>query len=207
MCIICVSPKGIPQPTQTQIQAMFKNNPHGAGYMVARNNQVEIHKGFMNVDEFLYQIQREHFTAADPVVYHFRISTQAGVTPEMTHPFPLTNNIDMCKKLDLVCACGVAHNGVIPMTSTRDKEFSDTALFIAHYMSAIVRQRSDLHNTAILDILEELTRSRLAILDRSGDIATVGSFITETNGLQFSNFTYGGVKTRCRPTFSKSFLR
>lgn len=40
---------------------------------------------FMDVDEYIEAIRAEHFTAKDPVVYHFRISTQAGVNPQMTH--------------------------------------------------------------------------------------------------------------------------
>lgn len=206
MCIICVSPKGVPQPTTTQIRTMFERNPHGAGYMVARNNQVEIHKGFMHLDDFLKQLQHENFTEDDPVVYHFRISTQAGVSPEMTHPFPLTSDLSMLEKLDLYCACGVAHNGVISMTSGSNPRYSDTALFVSRYMTRIVRRRSNLQDPAVLDILAELTRSRLAIMDRTGDIAIVGRFITETNGLQFSNFTYGGVKNTWTPPRSKSFV-
>lgn len=91
MCVICASPKGTRQPSISEIKRMFCRNPHGAGYMVAREGRVEIHKGFMNLGDFLAALKSEHFTAADSVVYHFRISTQAGVNPEMTHPFPLSN--------------------------------------------------------------------------------------------------------------------
>ena len=89
MCIICVSPARTRQPSISQIKMMFTNNPHGAGYMFAREGRVHIHKGFMDIDSFLSAVNAEHFTAKDSVVYHFRISTQAGVNPEMTHPFPL----------------------------------------------------------------------------------------------------------------------
>ena len=85
MCVICASPKGVRQPTRSEIKAMFLRNPDGAGYMVARDGSVTIHKGFMNLDEFLNALKAEHFTAKDSVVYHFRISTQAGINPGMTH--------------------------------------------------------------------------------------------------------------------------
>ena len=91
MCIICVSKPGVRQPDENTIRTMFYRNPHGAGYMFARDGRVEIRKGFMRLDEYLRAIREERFTAADSVVYHFRISTQAGVNPEMTHPFPLSN--------------------------------------------------------------------------------------------------------------------
>lgn len=190
MCIICVSAAGVPQPTQDQIRIMFDHNPHGAGYMVARNNRVEIHKGFMALEDLQHQLQRENFTADDVVVYHFRIATQAGVKESMTHPFPLTSNLAHCEALDLTCACGVAHNGVIRLTSNGSSRYSDTALFITQYMTKVVRKSSDLQDPAVLTILDELARSRLAILDKTGHVATVGSFIREKNGLMFSNTTY-----------------
>lgn len=190
MCIICASPKGASQPTLRQIKAMFAGNPHGAGYMVAREGKVEIHKGFMLLDDLLRQLRREAFTPDDPVVYHFRISTQAGTTPAMTHPFPLTPSLSTCEKLDLTCACGVAHNGVIRLTSNGSRRYSDTALFITRYMTRLIRAPKDLQDPAILDILEALTGSRLALLDKSGFLVTVGPFIREKNGCLFSNTTY-----------------
>ena len=47
MCIICVSKSGVRQPDENTIRTMFRHNPHGAGYMVARDGRVIIHKGFM----------------------------------------------------------------------------------------------------------------------------------------------------------------
>ena len=206
MCIICISEKGTPQPTTEQIETMFRNNPHGAGYMVARNSAVEIHKGFMELEDFLRQLEREQFTSDDVVVYHFRISTQAGVTPEMTHPFPLTSSLDRCAKLDVICPCGVAHNGIIRMTSGISDKYSDTALFITDYMHKLIRRPSDLHDSAILEMLETLIGSKMAILDKSGHVAWVGDFITEDNGLMFSNSTYQstGRNVKCQPSWLKN---
>ena len=42
MCVICVSNKGVAQPTNEQIIQMFNKNPDGAGYMYARNGLVYI---------------------------------------------------------------------------------------------------------------------------------------------------------------------
>jgi len=192
MCIICISGAGIAQPTQATIRTMFDRNPHGAGYMYSRNGRVTIHKGFMDCDEFITQIAREKFTADDVVIYHFRISTQAGVNPEMTHPFPLSSETDHLKALDVECACGIAHNGIIPMTTTPGKtDMSDTALFIKKYIPLVLRAPEDLENPCILRILQELVgSSRLAILDGSGRVATVGYFIEEDDGLLYSNATY-----------------
>jgi predicted glutamine amidotransferase len=169
---------------------MFRNNPDGAGYMVARDGKVTISKGFMDVDEYIEAIRAEHFTAKDPVVYHFRISTQAGVNPEMTHPFPLSNRIEHMKVLDVECSCGVAHNGVIRLTTDpRNREYSDTALFIANYLSLIIREPGDLKDERVLKLIHRLAGSKLAIMDADGYIATVGEYINQ-KGLLFSNASF-----------------
>ena len=198
MCIICVSPARTRQPSISQIKTMFMNNPHGAGYMFAREGRVHIHKGFMDIDSFLSAVKAEHFTAKDSVVYHFRISTQAGVNPEMTHPFPLSNRLPIMKALDVECPCGVAHNGIIRLTSdTSQREYSDTALFITRYMARMVHGLDDLKDAQLLNRIERLAGSKLAIMDGSGYIATIGHFINE-RGLLFSNDSYQELRWRYR---------
>ena len=181
MCIICVSPKRVRQPNVTTIRRMFRNNPDGAGYMVARDGKVTISKGFMDVDEYIEAIRAEHFTAKDPVVYHFRISTQAGVNPQMTHPFPLSNRIEHMKVLDVDC--------ITDIVEVSDEEYSDTALFIANYLSLIIRQPGDLKDERILTLIHRLAGSKLAIMDGDGYIATVGEYINQ-KGLLFSNASF-----------------
>lgn len=195
MCIICASPKGAEQPTTEQIKTMFNRNAHGAGYMVARNGKVEIHKGFMILGDLLKQLEREHFTADDSVVYHFRISTQAGVKPQMTQPFPMARKGSELEALDVTCNIGVAHNGIIPMTSTGDKRFSDTALFVGLYLPRILRDRHDLYDPMNQRMIEELIHSKMVIMDETGYIATIGQFIHADNGLIFSNRTYEKITT------------
>lgn len=190
MCIICVSKSGVQQPNDNTIRTMFRRNPHGAGYMYARDGMVTIHKGFMNVQDFLAAVHAEHFTAEDSVVYHFRISTQAGVNPSMTHPFPLSNQLRKMQALDLVCRCGIAHNGIIRLTSDPDnKVYSDTAIFITDYLSQIIHRRADLRDPETLKLIWELAQSKFAILDGGGYVATIGHFI-EDRGLLFSNDSY-----------------
>ena len=198
MCIICVSPARTRQPSISQIKMMFLNNPHGAGYMFAREGRVHIHKGFMDIDSFLSAVKAENFTAKDSVVYHFRISTQAGVNPEMTHPFPLSNRLLHMKALDVECPCGVAHNGIIRLTSDpSQREYSDTALFITRYMAQMVHGLDDLKDAQLLNRIERLAGSKLAIMDGSGYIATIGHFINE-RGLLFSNDSYQELRWRYR---------
>ena len=190
MCIIAVSKKGVEQPTEEQLKNMFIRNPHGAGYMYARDGQVHIHKGFMTFKDFIRNVKDEHFTKNDSVVYHFRISTQAGVKPQMTHPFPLTTRMELCEQLDIDCPIGIAHNGIIHMTSdVKETRFSDTVIFIAEYMTKLIRGKDDLDDPAVLDMIVYMTNRKWAMLDLTGEIVTVGKFVNE-KGILFSNETF-----------------
>ena len=194
MGIICVSPEHVRQPDRNTIANMFSRNPHGAGYMFARDGKVHIRKGFMNLHALLNALREEHFTAKDPVVYHFRISTQAGVNPQMTHPFPLSNRPAHMKALDVDCRCGVAHNGIIRLTSDPDnREYSDTAVFITDYLTRIIQRPSDLRNAKRLELIWKLAQSKFAIMDGTGYIATVGEFLN-ADGLLYSNTSYQPLK-------------
>jgi len=191
MCIIAVSKIGVRQPSLKQLENMYTNNPDGAGYMYARNGKVHIHKGFMNWEDFKRSVENEHFTKDDAVVYHFRISTQAGVCATMTHPFPLTKDLKLCEKLDLICPTGIAHNGIITMTSfSKETRFSDTAYFITWYMSKLIRKPEEITDPFVQDMIETLTNSKWALMDgATGDIVTVGKF-QNCKGLLFSNNSY-----------------
>ena len=190
MCVICVSEKGVRQPTKREIRMMFGRNPDGAGYMVADGKNVRIEKGFMSVEDLLYSLEAENFGEDDVVVYHFRISTQAGVNEEMTQPFPLTEELKYMKALSVRCRCGVAHNGIIPITSDpMEKEYSDTAMYIAFYLTDIIRRPADLHDRAALDDVENMIRSKMVLLDGTGDMAYIGKFY-DLDGLKCSNLYF-----------------
>lgn len=196
MCIICVSKAGVRQPTEQELYTMFMNNPHGAGYMYARHGIVTISKGYMEFDEFMNALHKEHFTEWNSVVYHFRISTQAGVSPEMTHPFPLSNRLARMEKLDTTCRFGIAHNGIIHLTTDpTNKRYSDTALFITQYLRPLIKRHEDLLDQRILDTIWQLAQSKFAIMEGSGYVATVGQFLNR-DGLLFSNTSFQGWRYR-----------
>ena len=187
MCVICVSKKGVRQPNNSEIADMFKTNPHGAGYMYVRNGKVQISKGYMALTDYLNAIKSENFSVDDLVVYHMRISTQAGVNQEMTHPYPLTKKIENCKLLDLECSCGVAHNGIIQMTTDRtNTEYNDTTLFITKYLNKLIRCGDDLKDPNVKEMIYRLTNSKWAILDGNENLCLVGHW-EESDGLLYSN--------------------
>ena len=203
MCVIAISEKGKRQPSKKELETMFNYNPDGAGFMVARNNRVIISKGYMIFSDYWRAIQAERFTDSDIVVYHCRISTQAGTGPEMTQPFPLNSDLRRMEYLDTSCSIGIAHNGIIPLTSnSREKRFSDTALYIANYLTKIIRKPHDLNIPEISEIISgTIGHSKLAILTANGAIHTIGKF-TEHNGILLSNLNHLQpetiYKTQCK---------
>ena len=188
MCVIAVSRSGSRLPTREEIRSMWQKNPDGAGYMFARSGEVVIHKGFMCLSDLEYALKTERFTKEDAVVYHFRISTQAGRTPAMTHPFPFSSDPVKMEALDLVCPLGIAHNGIIRMTSNKyETRFSDTALFIMNYLNRLIRTPEDFNDPSVLKLIDELGGwSKFAFLHGDGSITTVGTF-TDDRGLLLSN--------------------
>ena len=52
MCIICAKKRGVDMPDSNTIRNMFRHNPHGSGFMYARDGIVHIEKGFMTEKEF-----------------------------------------------------------------------------------------------------------------------------------------------------------
>lgn len=188
MCVIAIQKPFTRKPSVLELQAMWNHNPDGAGFMVNRSGLVHIHKGFMTFRSFIEALRSEHITRYDTVVYHFRISTQAGKTPFMTHPFPLTDSLSDCESLDISCGLGIAHNGIIPVTSDpTELNYSDTALFITEYLSQLIRTRSDLEDPRIIRIIKRFTGfSRFALMDGTGRVWTIGDFVND-NGLLISN--------------------
>jgi len=190
MCVICISERGVRQPDVDTMQAMWNRNSHGAGYMYQRNGEVIVKKGFMTFKDFCQAVENEHFTAEDPVVYHFRISTQGGINPQMTQPFFFTRDLERTKVLCARTRLGICHNGIIPVTTFSDREYSDTAHFIAEYLPGIISCVRDIYRPEVQEKIKDLIQSKMAFLDCKGTVTTVGNFITESDGLIYSNSSY-----------------
>lgn len=187
MCVICVSGRGVPQPSRRAITNMFTFNHHGAGYMYVKDGKVIIHKGYDSLADYLDDLELEHFTDDDVVIYHFRIATQSH-RHEMTQPFPMTDDEHELQAWDAVAEFGVAHNGIIPKTSNGNPLFSDTALYIRDYLTPRIQSERDI--PSLLDLIEkETSTSKIAILAGSGNFYLTGKWIYD-RGLLYSNDSY-----------------
>lgn len=88
MCIIVVKQAGIAAPSDEMFENMWNHNPYGAGFMYTANGGVCIEKGFMEYKDFYKAYKRVEGkidTVQTPMIFHFRITTHGGTSPENTH--------------------------------------------------------------------------------------------------------------------------
>lgn len=191
MCIIVVKKAGIATPSEEMFENMWNHNPDGAGFMYTANGGVCIEKGFMEYKDFYKAYKRVEGkidTVQTPMVFHFRITTHGGTSPENTHPFPVTDNLSMLRKLMCKTSLGVAHNGILSVQPRSG--ISDTMEYILTQLSTMkcINKHFPQDKYFRKLIENEIGGSRLAFLDMEGNISTVGDFVTdEQTGLMFSN--------------------
>lgn len=207
MCVICVKGKGIAYPEEKYLKNCFENNSHGAGFMVPYKDKVRIRKGFKTYEDFKAALDRMRERVGDdaPCVMHFRIATQ-GFDRGMTHPFPLSSKMDGMTALKSSCNIGVAHNGILELTSDGAKNYSDTMKFIADYLSLIIRNFDWYKDKRSVKLIERLIDgSRLAIMDKNGAINLLGKgWIKAEDGCWYSNDSYKREKPKYTyPTYSR----
>lgn len=202
MCIIVYKSTGATFPTKDTLKTCFTNNSDGAGFMLATGSEVLIKKGFMTFKAFWSALNktRKKYGDALPYVLHFRITTQAGVRADCTHPYPLSDKMDELRKLETSCSVGVAHNGIISLTSTSYSysyssgaskiTYNDTMLFITDYLSLIIDSLDWYKDSKKKLLIERLSESRLAILDKDCHCELIGSGWVNEGGVWYSNSTY-----------------
>lgn len=192
MCIIVCKPMGAAMPDAETRARCFRSNPDGAGFMFADGKTVRIRKGFMNLESFESALKDEldGFDVEETaVILHFRIATSGKVKPGTCHPFPISDDPERLRMTRTDSRFGIAHNGVINGRYTADG-WSDTMDFVADVVAPLMRMNpSFMHNSDALELLEGACLSKLAIMDNSGEIATVGKFI-EDGGCLYSNDSY-----------------
>ena len=195
MCIAVYKPENVKFPSKETLKECFNNNNDGAGFMYAANGKVHIKKGYKTFKSFWKGLSRTINKRGDeiPYVLHFRISTQAGVRDDCTHPFPLSSNMDDLRKLYFDSDIGIAHNGIISLTSegwSKKITYSDTMKFITEYLSLIIKDKNYYKDNDTIKLIEKLADSKLAILDGDGHCELIGKGWIEDKGIFYSNSSY-----------------
>ena len=114
MCIAIVKPRGV-SLAEDRLRLCFENNPDGAGFAIAKDGRVEIHKGYTTVEAFL-AAYRAHCVDHYSALVHFRITTRGDNGIGNHHPFPLSVG-------------ALIHNGTIGWLGRAKTGHSDTRLF------------------------------------------------------------------------------
>lgn len=148
MCVAILSKPGA-RVSKAQIAQGWKVNSDGAGFAYIKNGEVEIEKGFDDLDKFVeaYERAADTYSATSPFLLHMRIRTSGYTNADNTHPFKIKGG-------------AMIHNGVMfspeGQSAGKDgKQHSDTKVFA-----------SVLHN--LLDDPEVLKQAEDGILDAVG---------------------------------------
>lgn len=190
MCIIVYKPANEKFPSWNTLKNCFNNNPDGAGFMFADEFGVHIYKGFMDWASFKSALKpHKNKGFKYPFVVHFRITTHGGTSQEMTQPFPLTSDEQTLRRLHSNCKVGVAHNGIISMTS-HAKKMSDTALFIKDYLTLLIKDPKWYIEQRISLMIDEMIGSKMCILSSDGHVELIGKGWEEHDHIYYSNSTY-----------------
>ena len=172
MCIAIVKPRGIVIP-RTRLEICFSNNPDGAGFAIASDGKVTIHKGYTTFEAF-YAAYLEHEVEAHAALIHFRITTRGNNEPENNHPFPLDIG-------------ALVHNGTIDWLGKCGKGPSDTQLF-----ARMLHDQSTEQLARLRPMIEASTGwSRFAVLTHDGEFLLFNTPEWEqVDEVYYSNDTY-----------------
>lgn len=200
MCIILAC-KPHRRPTADVLRTCWAHNPDGGGIMWAERGHVEISKGLMTRGDLERAIAQVPEDA--PLIIHMRIGTSGGFGPEVTHPYPVTDGLEALHALDVECAVGIAHNGVLPYPTDTARGVSDTVYYVSHVVAPLAHKRTTRRAGGLLRSHKALRRlkvtsrgSRLALLDGSGDVRLIGDgWQGVCPGIQASNSSWREYRT------------
>ena len=188
MCVIVHKERGKDLPSNEIIEKCFKKNPDGSGILLHRDGTkvVEIHKGFMKLEDFNVALKDLNVRKEDDLVLHFRIATSGGTNPENCHPFPISCKVEDLKATRINTPIAFVHNGVLGKGNDELK-ISDTQVFVKDVISR--EEISDhLDNEEVQKVIEQMAGGqRFFIADAEKDVFKRFGTWYEDGGLWFSN--------------------
>ena len=193
MCIIVIKPAGVKMPAMETLENCWYNNNDGAGFMYATGGTVHIEKGFMTLKDFkaaLKRLKKSIDVVNTPIVMHFRITTHGGTSPGNTHPFPVSEKLPLLQMTKSKAPLAVAHNGIIDIEPSK-KDISDTMEYVMSQLAPLYQLKKDFYRLeAGKKLIYNAIKSKMVFLDSAGRIETVGDFITDKDGILYSNNSY-----------------
>jgi len=196
MCVALIKKSGIDLPSENILKICFKNNPHGAGFALFRNNQIYIHKGFFTFEGFLKELKNVEPTKEEPMLIHFRVATHGKINIENCHPFPIVDKFyKMVHPIKVFSDTDVmVHNGKLNIAITSSK-FSDSMHFAKEIVGLDRKRFASIINMAIAPTSTNSRGSRVAILTKDGELEKYGEGWIEDDGIIYSNDSYKEFST------------
>lgn len=196
MCIIIAKDKTNRLPSNKELEYCFDYNHDGAGFMYTDKDKVIIDKGYMTKEDFMARFktlckQYNNFKGKSLVI-HCRIGTAGSNSKQNTHPYALTKKINKLHKTYTKASVGIAHNGIISdyQPTDKTKDINDTQNFIRTYMVRKYNEDKEFYKRRYeRELIEDMTNSKFAILDKDDNLYLIGTYIKEDN-LSFSNTHY-----------------
>jgi hypothetical protein len=181
-CIAVWKPKGV-NIARKYLQNCYANNKEGAGFAIAKDGKIEIHKGFFSFDDFWKAYQGLQKYAA---LLHFRIATHGVVNADNCHPFDVSNG-----KYALV------HNGILPSSLHKDdKNESDSKQF-AKLLEPLLEMVPFGHEGFGKVVGEAIGYNKIALMNVNGKVWLFNEQKgTWNKGVWYSNsgYAYGPIK-------------
>ena len=161
--------------------------------MWVQDERVMISKGYMYLEDLKRSIDAVPIDS--PLVIHCRIGTSGGYDERVTHPFCITDKVDLLHCLDVEAPVGIAHNGVLPYQSDDKAGISDTMRYIMDVVYPLSKRPDVVETgglavskTAINTLRKTSRGSRLCVLDAFGHMTRIGKgWSTISPGVYASN--------------------
>ena len=192
MCIIAYFEKDL-ELNETELKECFTNNPDGAGLMYydQDKNLIHIRKGFMDFKDF-WKVASTLPQDIDRV-FHFRIATSGKVGGGCCHPFPVTNDYNIMRRINSFCEVGMVHNGIMSeftpaggMKATH----SDTMQFVKEIVYELDGGLG-VFNIGVKNLINLAMHTNKYIFLKKDGVSVIGDFVqSEISGALYSNSTY-----------------
>ena len=177
MCVAIFKPKE-EQISKEILKRCWESNPHGAGFMYAKDGRIKVAKELTSFKKFL-RVFREHEKSASgcDVVVHFRIMTHGVLDYRNTHPHRVNNET------------WLVHNGIIDEHCYKNAKLSDTVKFCKMLAGL---PRDFMNNPATVNLIGGyIDTDKLILLNTRGESRIINEELgVWDNGIWYSNQSY-----------------
>ena len=192
MCVAIIKPEGVALLSDEVLERCFIHNPDGAGIAVPSVGGAEISKGYFDFDQYLEAV-KSMVTTKKLAFLHMRIATLGQVDEGNCHPFPLCDDYELMRNMELVQVGTVMmHNGTFDMDNEVDS-VSDTMTFA----KAVYTSGLDPFKDSSRFLIDQIAHPCRVAFMRGEHWTTFGKWETK-DGCMFSNDSFR------RPVYPKA---